>query len=98
MKKLLSIFIITTFILFSCKKEVPKPVKIVVYKTDIKGANHNEPPYIYWYLRQVPEGYLIVTHTIAIYNFEDVVWFPSPTFPKDLEGLKPLGITYLYLK
>ncbi|GGI24555.1 hypothetical protein [Pedobacter mendelii] len=88
MKNFIIISVLCLFFV-ACAKEIPEPdvVKLQVYSTKIKYANHNEPDILYWYLREANKGgYFYITSTTDIKNFSDYTFTYAAKMPEDLLG------------
>jgi len=86
--------------LSSCKKSVPEPdaIKFQVYATKIKGANHNEPSILYWYLREGKSGtYYYFTSTKIISNFSEYSFQKGMETPPDLKKAIRLDDIVVYI-
>lgn len=79
--------------LISCKKEIPLPdvIKMDVYNSIIKHANHNEPNVLNWYVRKASKGGYFYTFTTKdVKDFSDYSFYYSENLPKDIKGKLPV--------
>ena len=73
--------------LYSCKKDIPKPdvIKLQVFSTVIKLHNHNEPKTLYWYVRAANKGgYFYMANSADVKDFSDYTFTYVTQLPPDI--------------